>query len=153
MRRFPGKLQTQKVVKNNVYCYAYVLTDEQDAWLRKWFPITPNEELVKAMGIGMSSFRRMIVRMGLKKDTTYIKKNGQKAALKWKESREANGRKAFKNPKCSRLWTKQKGPFVTVATKISKDDYDKFIEVLKANRTTKFEVIRGFVKTYISNFK
>ena len=153
MTRFPGKLEMQVVKNSHGAIYCYVPDERQDKWIRKWFPITKNDELIEAMKIEPCTFRRLIKRMGLKKDTKYLKANGKKAASRIKKYFEENGRKPSKNPKSSHLWTKQKGPFVTVATKISKEDYDKFVDVLKANKTTKFEVIRCFVQTYINNFK
>lgn len=151
MKRFPGKIEQAIVIHN----YGHILNEDQEKWLRHWFPICGNEELCKAMHISQNVLARFRKKYGLKKDSKYLKKVGYETAMKGVEARKKNGfiQPEHKNPKSSRLWTRQKGPFVTVATKISKEEYDKFVDVLKANKTTKYDVLRMFIRSYIKNVK
>lgn len=57
-----------------------------------------------------------------------------------------------KRPTCARLWTAQKGRHVTVSTKITREEYERFIAIVKANRTNKNEVLKMFIRSYINNF-
>lgn len=58
-----------------------------------------------------------------------------------------------KRPTCTRVWTAQKGQHVTVSTKITKEEYERFSAVVKANRTNKNEVLQMFIRSYITNVK
>ena len=49
MKPFPGKVE---MTKGRVH--RLVLNDEQLEWLRRWFPVTENCRLAKAMGISLS---------------------------------------------------------------------------------------------------
>ena len=58
-----------------------------------------------------------------------------------------------KRPTCTRVWTAQKGHHVTVSTKITKEEYERFSAVVKANKTNKNEVLQMFIRSYINNVK
>jgi hypothetical protein len=58
-----------------------------------------------------------------------------------------------KRQTCTRVWTAQKGQHVTVSTKITKDEYERFSAVVKANKTNKNEVLQMFIRSYINNVK
>ena len=58
-----------------------------------------------------------------------------------------------KRPTCTRVWTAQKGKHVTVSAKITKEEYERFSAVVKANKTNKNEVLRMFIRSYINNVK
>lgn len=60
---FPGTLQRAKTLGT-----PYTLTDEQRAWLEKYFPICGDKDLAKAMGCAYMSVRRIAHKLGLAKD-------------------------------------------------------------------------------------
>lgn len=62
MTPFPGELQ--KVVSK---AHPYMLTDEQQEWLRDTFPVTENIHIVRAMGISYPTLYKLAKRYGLKK--------------------------------------------------------------------------------------
>ena len=58
-----------------------------------------------------------------------------------------------KRPTSARLWTAQKGRHVTVSTKITREEYERFTAVIKANRTNKNAVLQMFIRSYINNIR
>lgn len=52
----------------NSHVQKWVLTPEQEEWLRKWFPLVENSRLLKASGMSHSTLHRFAVALGLKKD-------------------------------------------------------------------------------------
>ena len=58
-----------------------------------------------------------------------------------------------KRPTGTGVWTAQKGQHVTVSTKITKEEYERFSAVVKANKTNKNEVLQMFIRSYINNVK
>jgi len=62
MRRFPGTL-----ARGGRNHRAAVLSDEQREWFFRWFPVTENRRMAKAMGLSQSAVRQMARRMGLRK--------------------------------------------------------------------------------------
>ena len=69
MRKFPGKTELVKVGKTR----KYVLTDEQEEWLRTWYPTTENSRLAKMMGIGLSRLHDFARENGLSKSESGLK--------------------------------------------------------------------------------
>ena len=70
---------------------AWVLTDEQRAWLADVYPATENERIAKAMGISKETVRVQARKIGLEKSETgmkAIRKRQQRQAAK---TNEANG--------------------------------------------------------------
>jgi hypothetical protein len=53
---------------------AWVLTDEQRAWLCKWFPEEENSRLMKASGMSHSTLHRFAREFGLTKSPKGIKR-------------------------------------------------------------------------------
>ena len=68
-----------------------ILTDEQDAWLRKHFKHTKNEEIAERFGISLRSVNRLAEKRGLKKSPQYIRKCILESTSKMHQINLANG--------------------------------------------------------------
>ena len=55
---FPGKLEKQLVKCKRSAAWKIVLTDEQRAWLIRWFPEEENPRLLKLSGMSHSTLHR-----------------------------------------------------------------------------------------------
>lgn len=64
---FPGTLTRSKG-----HGTPFVLTDEQERWFTRWYPISADKDLAKAMGCGYMSVRRMAKKLGIEKDRRMI---------------------------------------------------------------------------------
>ena len=146
---FPGVIprETRRVVSE------VNLTAEQEQWVRKYYPVTSNKELMTAMGIGFSALYKIRNKYHLKKDDDYMKHGRKKRLEQARESARENGRRGYHNYSSVHVRTRQKGPFVTVATKLSKEDYDTFSSLVTLQGLTKHEVIRSLINEYIRNTK
>lgn len=142
---FPGEIQreTRSVVSE------VDLTAEQEQWVRQYYPVTSNKELMAAMGIGFSVLYKIRNKYHLKKDDDYMKRGRKKNLEQAMESARENGRRACHNYRCVHVRTRQKGPFVTVATKLCKEDYDVFSNLVALQGLTKHEVIRSLIIDYV----
>ena len=69
----------------------YVLTDEQRAWLCKWFPEEENSRLMKASGMSHSTLHRFAREFGLTKSPKGIKRIKKRQAAHIKRVCEKNG--------------------------------------------------------------
>jgi hypothetical protein len=97
---FPGVLTAQTVERPFVTktgkagCQrvkAWVLTDEQRAWLCKWFPEEENSRLMKASGMSHSTLHRFAREFGLTKSPKGIKRIKKRQAAHIKKVCERNG--------------------------------------------------------------
>ena len=70
---------------------AWVLTDEQRAWLCKWFPEEENSRLMKASGMSHSTLHRFAREFGLTKSPKGIKRIKKRQAAHIKRVCEKNG--------------------------------------------------------------
>lgn len=61
MTKFEGQLQRERNGRK------LVLNDEQLKWLKRWFPVTENKRLARAMGIGLSKLHNLAREYGLTK--------------------------------------------------------------------------------------
>lgn len=79
MKPFPGLIEKTKSQHPR-----HVLNDEQKEWLAKWFPVTENRRLAKAMGIGLDSLRKFARSLDLRKSEAGMKaiKKRQTAAMR-----------------------------------------------------------------------
>ena len=84
---FPGALTKQR----KKYTTAYVLTPEQEAWLRRWFPEVENARLMKASGLSHSTLHRITREMGLKKSEKGMQGIKRRQAAHIKRLCERNG--------------------------------------------------------------
>lgn len=53
MRKFPGEIK-----RGGGNHHAVILTEEQIEWLRRWYPVTENGRLAKAMGLSIGCVRK-----------------------------------------------------------------------------------------------
>ena len=70
---------------------AWVLTDEQKEWLRKWFPEEENSRLMAASGMSHSTLHRFARQFGLTKSPKGIKRIKKRQAAHIKKVCERNG--------------------------------------------------------------
>lgn len=70
---------------------AVVLTDEQRAWLCKWFPEVENSRLIEASGMSHSTLHRFARQLGLTKSAKGIRGIKKRQAAHIKELCEQNG--------------------------------------------------------------
>lgn len=95
MKRFPGTIE--RGGKNH---RVVILNEEQEAWLVKWYPVTENKRLAKAMGVGMETMRNYAHRLGVKGKSeagmAAIHKRQGKAAAKTNERNGCYDRKRGK---------------------------------------------------------
>lgn len=73
------------------YTYTIVLTPEQEAWLRRWYPEVENPILMKASGMSHSTLHRFAREFGLVKSEKGIKGIRKRQAAHIKKVCEANG--------------------------------------------------------------
>ena len=85
---FPGTLTKQPLRHNSM---GYVLTDEQRAWLCKWFPEEENSRLMKASGMSHSTLHRFAREFGLTKSPKGWKRIKKRQAAHIKRVCEKNG--------------------------------------------------------------
>lgn len=79
-----GKQGCQRVV-------AIVLTDDQEAWLRRWFPEVENSRLMKASGLSHSALHRFARELGLVKSEKGLRGIKKRQAAHIKRVCERNG--------------------------------------------------------------
>lgn len=95
MRQFPGTIE--RGGKNH---HEAILNEEQKAWLVRWYPVTENRRLAKAMGVSLEAMRSYARRLGVKgKSATgmaAIRKRAGKAAAKTNERNGCYERKRGK---------------------------------------------------------
>ena len=71
--------------------YEYVLTDEQEAWLRKWFPEVENSRIKEASGIKDATLHRFARALGLTKSEKGLRGIKKRQAAHVKRLLERNG--------------------------------------------------------------
>lgn len=80
MKKFPGKVKRGGGNHRTV-----MLNDDQKEWLRKWYPVTENERLAKAMDMSVESMRKQARLLGVyksEKGMEGIRKRQAKAMLR-----------------------------------------------------------------------
>ena len=97
---FPGPLMRQKTEhrfktktgrEGCQYTYTIVLTPEQEAWLRRWYPEEENSRLMKASGMSHSTLHRFAREFGLTKSPAGWKRIKKRQAAHIKRVCEKNG--------------------------------------------------------------
>lgn len=95
MKRFPGTIE--RGGKNH---RVVILNKEQEAWLVRWFPVTENKRLAKAMGVSREAMRNYAHRLGCEGKSAAgmaaIRKRQGKAAAKINERNGCYDRKRGK---------------------------------------------------------
>ena len=84
MKRFPGTVERGGKNHREV-----ILNEEQEAWLVRWYPVTENKRLAKAIGVSIEAMRNYAYRLGVKGKSesgmAEIRKRQGKAAAKTNE--------------------------------------------------------------------
>lgn len=97
---FPGVLTQQTVSRPFTtktgregcqHVKAWVLTAEQEAWLRRWFPEEENSRLMKASGMSHSTLHRFARLLGLTKSEKGLHRIMKRQGQKTKRLCERNG--------------------------------------------------------------
>lgn len=97
---FPGELTLQWVDRpfttktgreGSQHVKAYVLTEEQKEWMRRWFPEEENSRLMKMSGMSHSTLHRFARELGLTKSDTDIRRIKKRQARHIKRLCEKNG--------------------------------------------------------------
>ena len=97
---FPGSLQrlfvdrpftTKTGRQGSARVQKVVLTAEQEAWLRKWFPEEENSRLMKASGLSHSTLHRFARELGLAKSEAGFRRIMLRQGQKTKRTCEKNG--------------------------------------------------------------
>lgn len=97
---FPGELTMQMVDRpfttkrgrpGCLRAKAYVLTDEQKAWLCKWFPEVENSRLAEACAMSQSALHRFARELGLTKSEKGLRGIKRRQAAHIKRMCEQNG--------------------------------------------------------------
>lgn len=95
MKQFPGTIKRGGKNHREV-----ILNEEQEAWLLRWYPVTENKRLAKAMGTSMEAMRNYAYRLGVKGKSeagmAAIRKRQGKAAAKTNERNGCYDRKRGK---------------------------------------------------------
>ena len=97
---FPGVLTAQMVERPYITktgkqgcnrVKAFVLTDEQEAWFRKWFPEVENSIIAEASGMSLSALHKFARQYGLTKSEKGLKGIKRRQAAHIKRLCERNG--------------------------------------------------------------
>ena len=88
---FPGKLEKQLVKCKRSAAWKIVLTDEQRAWLIRWFPEEENPTLMKVSGMSHSTLHRYARELHLTKSAAGMKRIKKQHTRKLKRTCERNG--------------------------------------------------------------
>lgn len=86
---FPGKL-----TRSTQWGTPYVLTTEQEVWLRKYYPIEANATITKFLGIRLGTLKTLAKRHGITKDKEALSKilsENQKRLVESERRRERWG--------------------------------------------------------------
>ena len=68
-----------------------MLTDEQQEWLKRWFPVVENSRIAQAMGISIASVHRFTRQWGLTKSEKGMRAIRKRQAAKTKKKCEESG--------------------------------------------------------------
>lgn len=147
MREFPGVIQ---MTKGRVH--RRVLNDEQLAWLRRWFPVTENNRLCKAMGISHFKLHEFARENGLTKSEAgmrAIKRRQVKAMVKTNERNGCYDRKrghpvseATREGNRRRWQEERLGLRENAILKLKRENPDKYQEAMEKKRQERKETIR-----------
>ena len=89
MMKFPGTVAREHVPGKRHTMF--VMSDEQKAWLTRYYPATENERLMKATGLKKETLRRLAKEMGLEKSDEGLYKIRKRLAARIKKKCEKNG--------------------------------------------------------------
>ncbi|MBO7330701.1 MAG: hypothetical protein J6U52_02810 [Alistipes sp.] len=90
--QYIDKVYTTKTGKQGIQrVRAFVLTDEQEAWFRKWFPEVENSVIAEASGMSISLLHKFARQYGLTKSEKGLKGIKRRQAAHIKRLCERNG--------------------------------------------------------------
>ena len=90
--QYIDKIYTTKTGKQGIQrVRAFVLTDEQEAWFRKWFPEVENSVIAEASGMSFNVLHKFARQYGLTKSEKGLKGIKRRQAAHVKKLCEANG--------------------------------------------------------------
>ena len=148
MNKFPGKIEKEK----NGRTWWLVLNDEQKEWLCKWFPITENCRLAKAMGIGLYKLHCFAREMGLEKSEKGLKAIKRRQVAKALKTNIKNGCYDRKRGHpcseatmagCRRRWAEEHaGLRENVQRRIKREDPEKYKAWMEKRSQERKETIR-----------
>lgn len=87
MKQFPGKIE----MAHNSKVHYLVINEEQKEWLRRWFPVTENCRLAKAMGISLYKLHDFARKLGLTKSEAGMKAIKRRQTKAMAKTNERNG--------------------------------------------------------------
>lgn len=129
-----------------------VLNDEQLAWLRRWFPVTENNRLCKAMGISYFKLHEFARENGLTKSEAgmkAIKRRQVKAMVKTNKRNGCYDRKrghpvseATREGNRRRWQEERLGLRENAILKLKRENPDKYQEAMEKKRQERRETIR-----------
>ena len=147
MTSFPGVVE---MTKGKVH--RRVLNDEQLAWLRRWFPVTENNRLCKAMGISHFKLHEFARENGLTKSEAgmkAIKRRQVKAMVKTNEKNGCYDRKrghpvseATREGNRRRWEEEHNGLRENALLKLKRENPKKYQEAMEKKRQERKETIR-----------
>ena len=132
MKPFPGKLKRKG--------HIYVLTKPQKKWLSEEYPQNTNKDICKIIGVCNSTLSSIIKRQCL-----YLTKDRDW----WCYERCKYMKKAPIGCGQEHDISIQKHSTITIATKLSKEDYMILRAAAKKSNKTKYEFIRDAIRKYI----
>ena len=144
MKPFPGTIEKRGCKK--------FLNDEQKAWLAKWFPITENCRLIKAMGISFGKLYDFAAEQNIVKSEAGLKaimRRSRKAAAKTNEKNGCYDRKrghpvsAATIEGIHRRWQRERdGITENAQLRIKREDPKKYKEWIEKRSIERRESIR-----------
>ena len=148
MKKFPGEV-LRYGGSNGTKIH---LTDEQREWLVRWFPVTENSRLAKAIGICIDKVRFFARELGLEKSAEGLKAINRRRVKKATKTNEKNGCYDRKRGKPvseatkagqRRRWQKiHSGELESPITYIRNTDPKRYDDLLKMKSAKRKELIR-----------
>lgn len=132
MRAFPGSLKKIKGTK------LFILNGWQLNWLKEYYPTNTNKALAEAMGISCGTFNRLIQGRGLEKDKEWMYYERCKRIRKYPIGCGVE-----------RDVTIQKNGSITIATKLSRRDYNLLCWAAKKHNKNKYEYLQDIVRSVL----
>lgn len=148
MRKFPGKIERGGVNHNVV-----LLNEEQEEWLRKWYPVTENARLAKAMGVSIYAVRNHARRLGVcsksEEGMKAINKRRGRAAARTNEKNGCYDRKRGHPPSEATIeglrkrWEKvHDGIYDSPIIQMKRTDPERYKENMRLKSELRKELIR-----------
>lgn len=148
MKPFPGELGKEKRGSR----WFLVLNEDQKAWFVKWFPVTENKRLAKAMGVCISTVQKFASELDIRKSEAGMKaiKRRQTAAMLKANIRNGCYDRKRGHPVSEatmagnrRRWEEQRlGIREDAAAKMKRENPKKYAEWMRKKSEERKELIR-----------